>query len=109
MTKLNIKKMLNDFPTFEEHIQQELKNKETQKEYLKLHLEDYSKDGDYVVFFKALERVVKARTSVSQLARDLEMNRSNLSNILKGKVQPSFDTTIKILRGLGAEIEVKFG
>ena len=51
---------------------------------------------------------MKARTTVSQLAKDLEMNRSNLSNILKGKVQPSFDTTIKILRGLGAEIEVKF-
>ena len=29
-------------------------------------------------------------------------------HILKGKVQPSFDTTIKILRDLGAEIEVKF-
>ena len=29
-------------------------------------------------------------------------------NILKGKVQPSFYTTMKILRGLGAEIEVKF-
>lgn len=55
-----------------------------------------------------LERVVKSRTTISQLAIELDMNRSNLSNILKGKVQPSFDTTIKILRGLGAEIEVKF-
>ena len=26
----------------------------------------------------------------------------------KGKVQPGFDTTMKILRGLGGEIEVKF-
>lgn len=107
MTKLNIKKILNDFPTFDEHIQEELKDKETQKEYLKIHLEDYAKDGDYVVFFKALERVIKARTSISQFAIDIDVNRSNLSNILKGKVQPSFDTTMKILRGLGAEFEIR--
>lgn len=99
--------MLNDFPTFEEHIQQELENEETQKEYLRFHLEDYAKDGNYVIFFKALERVIKARTSISQFAKSIDVNRSNLSNILKGKVQPSFDTTMKILRGLGAEFEIR--
>lgn len=51
---------------------------------------------------------MKARTTISQLARNIEMNRSNLSIILKEKLQPSFDTTIKILSRLGAEIEVKF-
>lgn len=107
MTKLNIEKMLNDFPSFEEHIQQELENQETQKEYLRFHLEDYAKDGDYIIFFKALERVIKTRTSISRFAEDINVNRSNLSNILKGKVQPSFDMTMKILRGLGAEFEIK--
>ena len=78
------------------------------KRILRVCLSNYAKDGDYTRFFKDLERVVKSRTTISQLAIDLDMNRSNLSNILKGKVQPSFDITIKILRGLGAEIEVKF-
>lgn len=109
MGKLNINKMLNDFPSFEEHLNTELKNQNFEREYLRLCLADYSQDGNYAMFFKELERVIKVRTTISQLAKDLEMNRSNLSNILKGKVQPSFDTTIKILRGLGAEIEVKFG
>ncbi len=109
MTKLNTNKMLEDFPSFEQHLNKELKNKNFEKEFLRLCLADYAKDGDYSAFFKELEYVVKARTTITQLAKDIDMNRSNLSNILKGKVQPSFDTTIRILRGLGAEIEVKFG
>lgn len=108
MDKLNISKMLNEFPSFEEHLQEELKDKDFEKDYLRLCLADYAESGDYMLFFKDLERVIKARTTVSQLAKDIDMNRSNLTNILKGKVNPSFDTTMKILRGLGAEIELKF-
>jgi len=100
--------ILNRSITHEQHMQEVLKDDEYQKDYLRLNIEEYAKNGDYALFFKSLERVVKVRTTISQLAKDLEMNRSNLSNILKGKVKPSFDTTMKILRGLGAEIEVKF-
>ena len=100
--------ILNRGITHEQHMQEVLKDDEYQKDYLRMNIEEYAKNGDYALFFKSLERVVKVRTTVSQLAKDLSMNRSNLSNILKGKVQPSFDTTMKILRGLGAEIEVKF-
>lgn len=100
--------ILNRGITHEQHMQDVLNDEEYQKDYLRLNIEEYAKNGDYALFFKSLERVVKVRTTISQLAKDIEMNRSNLSNILKGKVQPSFDTTMKILRGLGAEIEVKF-
>lgn len=100
--------ILNRSIDHENHMQEVLKDKNYQKEYLRLNIEEYAKNGDYSLFFKALDRVVKERTTVSKLAQDINLNRSNLSNILKGKVQPSFDTTIKILRGLGAEIEIKF-
>ncbi len=101
--------ILNRSITHEQHMHEVLKDEDFQQDYLRLNIEEYAQNGDYILFFKSLERVVKVRTTVSQLAKDLEMNRSNLSNILKGKVQPSFGTTMKILRGLGAEIEVKFG
>lgn len=107
--KMKIKKEILDRGiTHEKHMQEVLKDCEYQQEYLRLNIEEYAKNGDYTLFFKSLKRVVKVRTTISRLAKDLEMNRSNLSNILQGKVKPSFDTTIKILRGLGAEIEVKF-
>jgi len=102
------KEVLDRCITFEQHMQEVLKDKEYQQEYLRLHIEEFAQNGDYSSFFRSLERVVQARTTVSQLARDLKMNRSNLSNILHGRVRPSFATTVKILQGLGATIEVKF-
>ena len=102
------KEILKRSISHEKHMQEVLKNEDYQKEYLRLNIEEYAQNGDYALFFKSLERVVKVRTTISQLAKDLDMNRSNLSNILNGKVKPSFDTTMKILRSLGAEIEVKF-
>ena len=87
--------------THKQHMREVLKDTEYQKDYLRLSIQEYAKDGDYTMFFKSLERVIK-------FAQEIDLNRSNLCNILKGKVQPSFDTTMKILRGLGADIEVKF-
>jgi len=102
------KEVLERSISHDEHMQAVLRDAEYQKEYLRLNFEEYSRTGDYSLFFKSLERVVKTRMSVSNLAKSIDMNRSNLSNILKGKVQPSFYTTMKILKGLGAEIEIKF-
>lgn len=101
------KEVLDRSISFEDFMSEELQDVEFQKEYLRFNMEDYAKNGDYSLFFKSLERVVKARTSVSKFAESININRSNLSNILKGKVQPSFDTTMKILRGLGAEFEIR--
>lgn len=107
--KIDMEKLLREFPTFEQHIMEELQDEEYQREYLRIHVEEFAKDGDYAIFFKGLERVIKARTSVSKFARDIKINRSNLTNILKGKVKPSFYTVVKILEGLDAKIDVKFG
>lgn len=101
------KEALNRSVSFDDFMGEQLQDKEFQKEYLRFNIEDYAKNGDYSLFFKSLERIVKARTSISQFAKSIDVNRSNLSNILKGKVQPSFDTTMKILRGLGAEFEIR--
>ncbi len=102
------KEILNRCISHDDFMAEQLQDEDFRREYLRLTLEEYVADGDYTFFFKELERVVKAKTTITKLAQDINLNRSNLSNILKGKVQPSFDTTLKILRGLGAEIEVKF-
>ena len=64
----------------------------------------YAQDGDFTTFYRAIERVVKARTSVSELARKLKMDRSNLSEILNGKKEPKMQTVFKILGALGYEL-----
>lgn len=91
----------------DDFMQEKLKDKEFQYEWLKQTMQDYIKDGDFAAFYRAIEKVVKARTTVSRLAKDLKMDRSNLSEILNGKKEPKMQTTIKILEALGYEITLK--
>ena len=84
-------------------MQEQLQDEEFQYAWLRQSIEDYVKDGDFALFYRAIERVVKARTTVSQLARDIKMNRGNLSEILNGKIEPKMQTAFKILNGLGYE------
>ena len=88
----------------DDFMQEQLQDDEFQYAWLRQSIEDYIQDGDFAVFYRAIERVVKARTTVSQLARELNMNRGNLSEILNGKVEPKMQTAFKILKSLGYEI-----
>ena len=88
----------------DEFMQEQLQDDEFQYAWLRQSMEDYIQDGDFAVFYRAIERVVKARTTVSKLAVELNMNRGNLSEILNGKVEPKMQTAFKILKGLGYEI-----
>ena len=59
--------------THEQHMQEVLKDVEYQKDYLRLSMQEYAKDGDYTLFFKSLERVIKARGSVSKLTLTVQI------------------------------------
>ena len=90
-------------------MQERLQDKDYQRIYLETSLEEFAKDGNINAFIRSLQHVVKARGrgAISALARDLDMDRSNLSDILNGKVQPKISTTLKLLKGLGYKIELK--
>ncbi len=72
-------------------------------------LEEFAKDGNINAFIRSLQYVVKARGrgAISSLAKELNMDRSNLSDILNGKVQPKISTTLKLINGLGYKIHLK--
>lgn len=104
MDKATYNKIKSMTISHDDFMQERLKDEEFQYAWLRQCIEDYVQDGDFAVFYRAIERVVKVRTSVSQLARDLNMNRGNLSEILNGKIEPKMQTAFKILKGLGYEI-----
>lgn len=104
MDKKQYNKIKSMTKSHDEYMQERLKDEEFQYEWLRQSIEDYIFDGDFSAFYRAIERVVKARTTVSQLARDLNMNRGNLSEILNGKIEPKMQTMLKILGSLGYEI-----
>ena len=83
-----------------------LQDEELSKEYLNNSFMNYIEDGDFKMFFKALERVVKARMSIREFAKQAEMDRANLHAVFNGKKKPQFRTVLKILSKLGYTIKV---
>lgn len=87
--------------THDELMTEELQDKEMQTLWLREALKEYIQDGNYEKFYRSINYVVKARSTISQLAKDLNMNRGNLSEILNGKIEPKIQTVFKILDALG--------
>jgi DNA-binding phage protein len=106
MDKKTYDKIKQMTKSHDDFMQEQLQDEEFQYAWLRQSIEEYIQDGNFAVFYRAIERVVKARTTVSQLARDLKMNRGNLSEILNGKVEPKLQTTFRILKGLGYDITI---
>lgn len=85
-----------------------LKDEENQSIYLRDSLLEYVEDGDYTEFFRALEQVIKARTTVKQFAESIGMQRTSLVDLLHGRTKaPTIATINKILDGLGYEIKIQ--
>jgi len=93
---------------FDDDLNQQLQNPEFQQEWLRQTILEYIEDGDYIEFFRALEQVIKARTTVSQFADTVGMNRVQLVDILHGRTKtPSLITISKILAGLGYKLDLR--
>lgn len=107
MDNVNIDKILKDFKSHEEYLSEKLQDEIFQKEFLRVSIEEYAEDGDFKEFFRSLEQVIKARGSVRSFAEKIDIDRSNLCDILNGKTIPRIDTLNKILKGLGASITIK--
>ena len=106
---LDINKILINTVSHEKLLQEQLQDKDYQRSYLETSLEEFAKDGNIDAFIRSLQYVIKARGhgAISSLAKELNMDRSNLSDILNGKVQPKLSTALKLLQGLGYKIQLK--
>ena len=92
--------------TFDEYMLEKLQDEELAREYLNQSFMNYIEDGDFKMFFKALERVVKSRMSIREFAKQAELDRANLHAVFNGKKKPQFRTVLKILTKLGYTIRV---
>ena len=106
---LDMDKVIANTVSHDDYMRVKLQDKDYQRIYLETSLEEFAKDGNINAFIRSLQHVVKARGrgAISALARELDMDRSNLSDILNGKVQPKISTTLKLLNSLGYKIELK--
>jgi len=91
---------------FDDYVIENLKDDEFAKEYLNASLEVYLEDGDFEDFAKSLERVIKARDSVSKFAKETKLNRSHLYSLFKNEKKPQFETVATILNKLGFKLKI---
>ena len=106
MDKLNTKKLMNDFISHDEFMLEQLKDAEYRKEYLNLSIKDFIEEGDYNLFFKSLERVIRATDSLNNFANKTGIGRTALYAMFSGKRVPRLDTIGKILKELGYTLKV---
>lgn len=106
---LDMEKVMVNSISHDDYMHEKLQDKDYQRIYLESSLEEFAQDGNIDAFIRSLQHVVKARGrgAITSLAKELNMDRSNLSDILNGKVQPKISTTLKLLNGLGYKIELK--
>lgn len=100
------KKINNHSTDWNDFMLEQLKDEEFAKGYLNESLMEYIENSDFKLFFKSLEDVVKARSSVRKFAQKAELDRANLCAILKGKRKPQLHTVLKILAELGYSLKV---
>lgn len=107
------KEFINNAPQWEDDHLEHLQDTEYQKQWLELTLNEFLEDGNVETFIRCLTDVVKARVKasgrgeISRLAKELKIDRSNLSEIVNGDKQPRLETAFKLLNGLGFKYDIK--
>lgn len=76
------------------------------KEYLQYAFEEYLEDGDFNVFYRSLELVIKSRDTMTGFARKVDLSKMGLYNIVKGKKEPKITTLAKILKELDLTLKI---
>jgi len=92
--------------SWDDYMTKQLQDEEFAREYLNQSFTDYITDGNFNVFFRSLERIVKSRMSVRQFAKEAEIDRTNLYDLFKGKKKPQLKTVLKILAKLGYTLKI---
>lgn len=91
----------------DDYLVKRLQDSEFEKEWMHETMRDYIETGDYETFFRGLEYVIKSRTTVTQFAKNIGMDRVQLIDILHGKNKnPALNTITKILAGFGYTLSV---
>lgn len=92
--------------SMDEAFSQVFDNKEDLKEYLNYAFEQYIEDGNFNVFYRALELAIKSRDTMQGFASKVDLSRMGLYNIVQGKKEPKISTLVKILKELGLTLKV---
>jgi probable addiction module antidote protein len=103
---MDIEKIKSENISHEEHLQKMLQDEEYRKMYLNAVIQDFIIDANYNLFFKSLEEVVRATSSISEISQKTGITRKALYEMFNGKRIPRLDTIGKLLKELGYTLQV---
>ena len=98
----------NKYQTLDEFTKEYLKESpENMIGYLETALEEFENDGDLDALLLAIKRISELKGGITELAKKTNLSRQNLYKIFSHKVNPRFDTLLKILKALGYTFSIK--
>lgn len=97
---------MNQNKTLDDFLAESFQDKELTTEYLNVALEEYLNDNDTDAFLHALEKLIKAKSSMSDFAKEANLERSHLYKILRKKVKPQFSTIGNLLKAAGYKLKI---
>lgn len=103
---MDIEKIKKENLTHAEHLKEALKDEEYQKMYLNACIQEFINDGDYDLFFASLEKVVRARMTISELSAKTGITRKALYEMFRAERVPRLDTIGKLLKELGYTLQI---
>ena len=96
----------NNSISMEEAFREVFDTEEDLKDYLSFAFEQYLEDGDFNVFYRSLELVIKSRDTMQGFAKKVDLSKMGLYNIVKGKKEPKITTLAKILKELNLTLKI---
>lgn len=96
----------NNSVSMEEVFCEVFNTEEELKEYLSFAFENYLEDGNFNVFCRSLELVIKSRDTMHGFAKKVDLSKMGLYNIVKGKKEPKITTLAKILKELDLTLKI---
>ena len=92
--------------TFEQYLNENLKNPEEAITFFQVVIEEFLEDNNLSNFNKALGILVKSHGSVSNFAKISGINRTHLYKIFNSEIEPKLSTLKNILYQLGYKITI---
>ncbi len=99
-------KKYNNSASLDELFCEVFNTEEELKEYLSFAFDNYLEDGNFNVFYRSLELVIKARGTMQGFAEKVDLSKMGLYNIVKGKKEPKITTLAKILKELNLKLKI---
>lgn len=104
---MNKNETINNFPKFNDHLKEQLKDSEYAKLWVQELLEEYSNTKDINALLYDLKPLIETSYTICAFAEKIGVHRITLYKIFSRKMLPSLEVLNKIFNGLGYNLSLK--